>query len=152
MVGRNGSASSVLKPTCGPCDVCRRCLSNVLAGLQREHKEAVFAKIKEWNSGSSSSSGGEDRWSGGQEEELKKLRAQVALPRQQHGVWDGQDAQGALTRGGSGLDEDSKMGGRDGLQEKVYQQKKSLQRQLRDIEKFASMDPVFCDRQKEFWK
>ena len=29
---------------------------------------------------------------------------------------------------------------------KLEEQKKSLQRQLRDIEKFASMDPVFRDR------
>ena len=29
---------------------------------------------------------------------------------------------------------------------------KSLQRQLRDVEKFASMDPFFRDRQKEVWK
>ena len=30
--------------------------------------------------------------------------------------------------------------------------RKSLQRQLLDIEKFANMDPVFRDRQKEKWK
>ena len=27
---------------------CRRCFSNIPAGLQREHKEAVFVKNKEW--------------------------------------------------------------------------------------------------------
>ena len=35
---------------------------------------------------------------------------------------------------------------------KLEEQKKSLQRQLRDIEKFARMDPVFKGRQKEIWK
>ena len=32
------------------------------------------------------------------------------------------------------------------------EQKKSLQRQLRDIEKLTDMDPIFRDRQKEKWK
>ena len=35
---------------------------------------------------------------------------------------------------------------------KLDEQKKSLQRQLRDIEKFIDMDPVLRDRQKERWK
>ena len=35
---------------------------------------------------------------------------------------------------------------------KLDEQKKSLQRQLRDIEKFASMDPVFREGQKVVWK
>ena len=37
-------------------------LSHILAGLPRKHKEPVFVKNQEWNSGSSSSSGGEERW------------------------------------------------------------------------------------------
>ena len=35
---------------------------------------------------------------------------------------------------------------------KLDEQKKSIQLQLRDIEKFASMDPVFRDRLKEIRK
>ena len=35
---------------------------------------------------------------------------------------------------------------------KLDEQKNSLQRLLRDIEKFANMDLVFRDRQKEKWK
>ena len=38
-----------------------------------KRKNALCAKNKEWYSGSSSSSGGEERWSGGQDEELKKV-------------------------------------------------------------------------------
>ena len=48
-------------------------------------------------------------WLCGQEEELKKFRAQVELFSKQQGVWHGPDAQGAPTRRGSGLEEDSKM-------------------------------------------
>ena len=64
----------------------RQCLSNIPAGLQRKHKETVLATNKEWNSGSSSSSGGDERWQSGQEEELKNLRAQVELLSKQQGV------------------------------------------------------------------
>ena len=58
---------------------CRRCYSNVPAGLQGKHKQALFAKNKEWSSGSSSSSGGDERKHSDEEEELKKLRSQVEL-------------------------------------------------------------------------
>ena len=36
--------------------------------------------------------------------------------------------------------------------QKLEEQNKSLQRQLRDTEEFASMDLFFRDRQKEIWK
>ena len=35
---------------------------------------------------------------------------------------------------------------------KLDEQKKSLQKQLRDIEKFTDMEPMVRDRQKEKWK
>ena len=59
---------------------CRLCYSNIPAGL---HKQAIFAKNKGWSSGSSSSSGGEEKKPRVQEEEIKKLRAQVELLRKQ---------------------------------------------------------------------
>ena len=70
---------------------CRRCFSNIAAGLQRKHKEAVFAKNKEWCSGSSSTIGEEERWLCGQDEVLTKLCAQVELLGDQQGVWKGQE-------------------------------------------------------------
>ena len=64
-----------------------------------------------------------------------------------------QETQAEPTRG-SGLEEDCK---REVEQEtdskrKLDEQKKCLQRQVRDIEKFTDMDPVFRDKQKERWK
>ena len=58
---------------------CRRCYSNIPAGLQEKHKQAIFAKNKGWSSGSFSSSGGEQKTPRDQEEEIKKLRAQVEI-------------------------------------------------------------------------
>ena len=54
--------------------------------MRGKRKEAVFAKNKEWYSGSSCSSG-EERWLGGQDKELKKFRTQVELLSEQQGVW-----------------------------------------------------------------
>ena len=77
------------------------------------------------------------------------MRAQVELLSEQQGVWPDQDARGAPTRRGCGLEEDCKMEVEEEThcKNKSDEQKKSLQRQLRDIEKFASMDLVFRDRQ-----
>ena len=72
-------------------------------------KRPSLRKNKEWHSGSSSSSGGEDRRPRDQEEELKKLRAQVELLSKQQSGWKGQATQGVPTRRGSGLEEDCKV-------------------------------------------
>ena len=40
---------------------CRRCYSNIQAGLQGKQKQAISAKTKGWSSGSPSSSGREER-------------------------------------------------------------------------------------------
>ena len=64
-----------------------------------------------------------------------KLRAQVELLGKQQG------ARGALARSGSGLEEDCKMEVEEtDCKKKLDEQKKSLQRQLRDVEKFASKE------------
>ena len=83
----------------------------------------------------------------------KKLPAQVELLSKQQGVWPGQEERGAPTRRGNVLDEDCKMEvEKTDSKKKLDEQKKSILRQLRDIEKFASMDPVLRDRQKEIRK
>ena len=77
---------------------CRWCSQKFLRVCKGSTKKPSLRKTK-WYSGSSSSSGSEERWPGGQDEELKKLRAQVenAQPSRQ-GVWHGQDARGAPSR------------------------------------------------------
>ena len=57
---------------------CRRCGNNIPTGLQGMHKQAMYAKNKELYSGSSSSSGREELKSQ-EQEEIKRLRAQVEL-------------------------------------------------------------------------
>ena len=129
---------------------CRRCGNNVPTGLQ-----AMYAKNREWYSGSSSSSGGEECKSH-EQEEIKRLRAQVELLSKQQGMRKTPEESGELARRGSGSEEGCKMEFEEeaDCKKKLEEQKKSLQRQLRDIENFASMDPFFRDRdrQKEVWK
>ena len=103
---------------------CRRCGDDISTGLQGKHKQAMYAKNKEWHPVSSSPSGREEWKSQEQEEELKKLRAQVELLSKQQTDY----------------------------KKKLDEQKKSLQRQLRDIEKLTDMEPMHRDGQKESWK
>ena len=98
--------------------------------------------------------GGGAEWTSQEQEEIKWLRAQVELLSKQQGTGKSPEELGEPARRGSGLEEGCKMD-RDedtDCKKMLEQQKKRLQRQLRDIEKFVSMDPVFRDRQKEIWK
>ena len=65
---------------------CRRCGNIVSTGLQGKHKQAIYAKNKEWYSGSSSSGGREGWRPQDQQEEIKKLRAQFELVSKQQGA------------------------------------------------------------------
>ena len=120
---------------------CRRCHSNVPACLQVKHKQAIRAKNNGWSSGSSSSSGGEEKRSRDQEEEIKQLRG------------EGAGGAGRADERRSGLEEDCKMECEEDIdcKKKLDERRKSLQKQLRDIEKFTDMEPLFRDSQKE-WK
>ena len=68
---------------------CRRCYSNILAGLQEKYRQAVSEKTSWWSSGSSSSSGGEGKKPRDQDAEIKELRAQVEQHRRQQRVEKG---------------------------------------------------------------
>ena len=82
------------------------------------------------------------------------MRAQVELLSKQQGAGKSREEPGELARTGSGLEEGCKMEFDEETEYKkqLDEQKNSLQRQLREIEKFANMDPVFRDKQKEVWK
>ena len=133
---------------------CRRCFSDILAGLQGKHKKAVFEKNKGWYSGSSSSSSEERVSDQEEEEELKRLRANVELLGKQQRWSKGLETHGEPTRRGSGLEEDRKMEVGEGTdcKKKLDERRKHLQRQMRDFEKFTDLDPNFRDRQRECWK
>ena len=74
------------------------------SGLQGKHKQAMYAESKEWYSGSSSSSGGEE-WKSQEQEEIKWLRVQVELLSKQQGTGKSPKEPGEPSRRGSGLEE-----------------------------------------------
>ena len=131
---------------------CRRCFSNISAGLQGKHKKDAFGKSKGWYSGSSSSSG-EARKPCDQEKKLKGCvqRRSCSVSRK--------DGARAPRRKESKREEEVvwKRIARWRLKEtdckkKLDERKKHLQRQLRDIGKLTDMDQVLRDRQKGSWK
>ena len=56
---------------------CRRCNTNIPAGLRGKYRKATAARTGEWSTGSSTSSGEEDTKSGHVEAENKELRARL---------------------------------------------------------------------------
>ena len=98
MAGTSGAP----RPLCGPG-------GDVSLTSQLVCKKAIFAKNKGFCSRSSSSCGGEERKPSDQEDELKKLRAQVELLSKQLRVGKGPETQGEPTRRGSGLEEDCQI-------------------------------------------
>ena len=56
---------------------CRRCYGDIPAGLRGKHRQAVAARSGEWSTGSTSSSGEEDRKTRSLEAENKELRARI---------------------------------------------------------------------------
>ena len=66
-------AERVLRPACGRGGVAGVVGTHIPSGLQGEHKQATHAKNKEWYSGSSSSSEGEE-WKSQGQEEIKRLQ------------------------------------------------------------------------------
>ena len=150
MAEKSGCVSFAQRRMCGPCgaaddvtltsqQVCRgsthkQSLRRTKGGLQDHYLRVERAR--------------------GQEEETKKLRAQVELLRKQQRVEKGLEAQGEPTRRGRGLEEDCKMEVDEEVdcKKKLDEQRRSLQKQPRDIEKFTDVDQMFRDSQKDKWK
>ena len=84
----------------------------------------------------------------------ENLRVQEELLRKQQRMEKGSETQREPSRRGSGLEEDCKMEVEEenDCNKKLDEQRKRLQRQLRDIEKFTDMEPMFRDIQKEKWE
>ena len=129
-------APSVIKPE-------GRCGNNIPSGLQGKHKQAMCAKKREWYSGSSSSSGGEE-WKSQEHEEIKRLRARIELLSKQQGAGKSLEKLGEPARRRSGLEEGCRIQFADDTEykKKLDEEKKSLQGQVRDIDKFANIDQV----------
>ena len=125
---------------CGPGGVADDVILTSLPSLQEKHKQAIFTK-KRWSSGSSTSSGGEEKKAprsgrGDQEVECKSEAAQEAAK-------SGEEAGCAGRR--------REMEGEEEIdsKKKLDEERKSLQKQFRDIEKFTNMEPMLRDSQKE---
>ena len=84
---------------------CRRCYNGIPAGLRGKYRQAVAAKSGEGSTGSSTSSGEEDKKLKSQDAEIKELRAQVDRLRRQ-GKEAGQDESVGPVRKESGIEED----------------------------------------------
>ena len=82
---------------------------------------------------------------------INRLRAQVELLSKQQGTEKSLEEPGELARRGSGLEDGWKteFDEETDCKKKLNEHKKSLRRQRREIDKFASMDLVLRDRQKE---
>ena len=83
---------------------CRRCYHDIPAGLRGKNRQAIAARTLEWSTGSSTSSGEEDRKSKCLEAENKELRAIEALEKK--GGEGAQGGQGLPSRRESGMEEE----------------------------------------------
>ena len=68
---------------------CRRCYHNIPTGLHGKYRQAVAAKSGEWSTGSSGSSGEENRRARSSEAENKELRARIDAMGKNEGVYNG---------------------------------------------------------------
>ena len=100
------------------------------------YRQAIAARTGEWSTGSSTSSGEEDRKSKYLEAENKELRAKQEHYQKQNG----EGAQGGPSlppRRESGMEEEWGMDVEDEVEsrKKLDEQKRKLQKELRDVEK-----------------
>ena len=130
---------------------CRRCCSNIPAGLQGKYRQAVAAKSGEWSTGSSTSSGEEDRKTRSLEAENKELRARSDAMEKKERV-----------QGGSRVsllkeEETRKMCGRDFMEvedeaecrKKRDEQKQKMQKELREVCRLSSVSKDMQESIKE---
>ena len=118
---------------------CRRCHSNIPARMQGKYRQAVAAKSGEWSTGSSTSSGEEDRKTRSLEAENKELRARIDAMEKKEGVQGGP----SITSKGGGDSEDVRGEFMDVEDEaesrkKLDERKRKLQKELRDVDRLSS--------------
>ena len=85
MVGRNRFANSVRSQMCGRCGLAADAAQTSRQGCGESTRQAVAARTGAWPTGTSTSSGEEDRKSKSQEAEIKELRALIEHHRKQSG-------------------------------------------------------------------
>ena len=121
---------------------CRRCHHDITAGLRVKYRQANAARIGEWSTGSSTSSGEEDRKSKILEAESKELRARMEALEKKGGE-GAQGGQGLPSRRESCMEEEWRMDMdvEDEIESrtKLDEQKKKLLRELREIAKLSCL-------------
>ena len=108
--------------------------------MTSQYRQAIAARSGEWSTGSTTSSGAEDRMTKNLEAENKELRARIEALEKKGGE-GAQGGQGLPSRGESGMEEEWRMD-MDFEEEvesrkKLDEQKRKLQKGLREIEKFS---------------
>ena len=83
---------------------CRHCYHDIPARLRGKYRQAIAARSGEWSTGSSTSSGEEERRNESLEAENKELRARLEALEKKEGEGD-QGGQGFPSRRESGLEE-----------------------------------------------
>ena len=84
---------------------CRRCYHDIPAGLRGKYRQAIAARTGEWSTGSSTSSGEEDRRNKSLEAENQELRARLEALEKKEGEGV-QEGKGLPSRRESGLEEE----------------------------------------------
>ena len=119
--------------------------------LRGKYRHAVAARNEEWCSGSSTSSGEEDRRAKNLEAENKEFRARIEALEKEEGEGV-QGGQGLPSRRESGLEEERRMEmdfeDEAERRKKMDEEGRKLQKELRDIEKFSCVPKEFQENLK----
>ena len=127
---------------------CRRCYSDILAGLRGKHRQAG-----EWSTDSTTSSGEGDRKTRSLEAENKELRATIDALEKKGGEGV-QRGQGVPSRKEGDLEdvwgEDMDIEDENESRKKLDERKTKLQKELRDVERWSLISKEAQESIKEF--
>ena len=130
---------------------CRRCYHVIPAVLRGKKRQAAAARNGEWSTGSSTSSGEEDRRNKSLAAENKELRARLEALEKKEGEGV-QGGQGLPSRREGGLEElwsvEMDLEDEAESRKKLDEQKRKLQKEMRDIEKFSCVPKEFQENLK----
>ena len=124
----------------------RRCYNDIPAGLRGKYRQAIAARTGDWSTGSSTWE--EDGKSKSLEAENQELQPRLEALEKKEGE-GAQGGQGLPFRRESGMEEECRMDMDFGDEIAANEQKRKLQKELRDIEKFSCVPKEFQERPQE---
>ena len=121
---------------------CRRCYHNIPASLHRKYEQAIAAKSRDWSTGSSGSSGEEERKARSLEAENQELRARIEAMGKKEGAQNGsgisfeEGHSEEVWRDCMEVEDDAEC------RRKLDEPRKKMQRELQEVERlsFASKE------------